>query len=113
VAYLQFMINTIFEIFPFFQNRTDPSSLSAILILTYLLNSLVHAPPTRFQHVKLRPISKFIMEHRCSTNSLLFLPSIFSFDGETVKCHFQFSNEFLVLCYPQGQQISSNAPALT
>lgn len=44
--YLDFMLATIFQMLPFFSGHGDPYSLSGVLILTFMLNSLVHAPPS-------------------------------------------------------------------
>jgi hypothetical protein len=113
--YLNFMLTTIFDILPNFQKKDDPASLSAVLLLSYVLNSLVHASPTRFKNQKYTPLKNYVRDHRCSKNPLLFLPSLFKMHGNTIKCNFILPIPLLQLYYPNKKltMTSSNTNILS
>lgn len=98
---MKFVAQTIFEVLGSFEKSQQKNSLSAVVLLTYLLNSLVHAPPPRMGKVNYNKIKKFIEQERCKKNDLLFIPSLFALHNNKFLCDFILEDADLQGFFPK------------
>ncbi|KAG2228453.1 hypothetical protein INT48_000310 [Thamnidium elegans] len=97
MGYLDCRRALLIEMASFFIKKLGPNDLSAVVLISYILSSLVLAPNQKYRECR-----DYILANRCRRNEVLFLPKSFSFVGGSLRFSSRFPENILKAYIPRA-----------